>query len=56
MNKTEMESFIEEMETIGDIWTLEEVEREYGTYDLEGALADRRKLVAMHLINISSLL
>jgi len=55
MNKTEMEIFIEEMETIGDIWTLEEVEREYGNHGLEDALAERRKFVTMHLINIASL-
>lgn len=32
MNKTEIQTFIEEMKSIGDIWTPEQVEKEYGDY------------------------
>lgn len=31
MNKTEIQTFIEEMKSIGDIWTPEQVEKNMGT-------------------------
>ena len=42
MNKTEINTFIEEMEAIGDEWTPEQVEDVYGDSTLEEALADRK--------------
>ena len=54
MNKSEMEFFIEEMSSIGDEWTLEQVEECYGDSTLEDALENRRSLVNMHLGNIAA--
>lgn len=54
MNKSEMEIFIEEMSSIGDEWTLEQVEECYGDSTLEDALESRRSLVGMHLGNIAA--
>ena len=45
MNKKEIETFIEEMEMIGDEWTPEQVEDVYGNSSLEEALADRKSAV-----------
>jgi len=42
MNKTEINTFIEEMEAIGDEWTPEQVEDVYGDSTLEEALSDRK--------------
>ena len=42
MNKSDVATFIEEMEEIGDVWTEEQVERVYGDSSLEEALADRK--------------
>lgn len=42
MNKKEIETFIEEMESIGDIWEPEDVERVYGDSSLNEALEDRK--------------
>lgn len=42
MNKKEIETFIEEMEIIGDIWEPEDVERVYGDSSLNEALEDRK--------------
>ena len=42
MNKHEINTFIEEMESIGDEWTPEQVEDVYGSSTLEEALADRK--------------
>lgn len=42
MKKKEIEMFIEEMESIGDVWTPEQVEDVYGNYSLSEALADRK--------------
>lgn len=41
MTKTEIETFIERMEEIGDVWEEEDVERVYGDRSLEEALEDR---------------
>jgi hypothetical protein len=56
MNKTEIQTFIEEMKSIGDIWTPEQVEKEYGDYSLEEALKDRKPLVAQFLGNIAKII
>lgn len=45
MKKREIETFIEEMESIGDEWTPEQVEDVYGDSTLEDALADRKSSV-----------
>lgn len=42
MNKKDIEVFIEEMKTIGDEWTTEQVEDVYGNSTLDEALADRK--------------
>lgn len=42
MNKNEINTFIEEMEAIGDEWTPEQVEDVYGDSTLDEALADRK--------------
>lgn len=42
MNKHEINTFIEEMEAIGDEWTPEQVEYVYGGWTLDEALADRK--------------
>ena len=47
MNKNEINSFIEEMKTIGDEWTAEQVEDVYGDETLEKALADRKSAMNM---------
>ena len=41
MTKTEIETFIERMEEIGDVWEEADVERVYGDRSLEEALEDR---------------
>lgn len=42
MKKTDVDTFIEEMEMIGDEWTPEQVEDVYGDTTLEEALKDRK--------------
>lgn len=42
MNKREINTFIEEMQAIGDEWTPEQVEDVYGGFTLEEALDDRK--------------
>lgn len=41
MTKAEIETFIERMEEIGDVWEPEDVERVYGDRTLDDALEDR---------------
>ncbi len=41
MTRTEIETFIERMEEIGDVWETEDVERVYGDQTLDDALEDR---------------
>ena len=41
MTKIEIDTFIERMEEIGDIWEEADVERVYGDRTLEDALNDR---------------
>ena len=45
MKKSDIDTFIEEMETIGDKWTPELVEDVYGDFSLEEALDDRKSNV-----------
>ena len=42
MTKTEINTFIETMEEIGDVWTADQVEEVYGSNTLDEAIADRR--------------
>lgn len=42
MKKKEIIMFIDEMESIGDEWTPDQVEDVYGDFSLEEALADRK--------------
>lgn len=42
MTKTEINTFIETMEEIGDIWTPKQVEDVYGDKTLDEALMDRK--------------
>ena len=41
MTKIDIDTFIERMEEIGDVWEPEDVERVYGAQTLEDALEDR---------------
>jgi len=41
MTKAEIETFIERMEEIGDVWEPEDVETVYGDRTLDDALEDR---------------
>ena len=41
MKENEINTFIERMEEIGDLWEPEDVERVYGDRSLEDALDDR---------------
>lgn len=45
MKKKDIDIFIEEMESIGDKWTPEQVEDVYSDSSLEDALADRKSSV-----------
>ena len=45
MNKKDIQEFIEEMESVGDEWTPEQVEDVYGNSTLDEALADRKSIV-----------
>ena len=47
MKKRDIDTFIEEMETIGDKWTPEQVEDVYGDFTLEEALDDRKSNVGI---------
>ena len=53
MTRSEAEIFIDEMEPIGDIWTVEQVMDVYGNNTLEEALKDRRASVEIFM-NIMS--
>ncbi len=55
MTKTEILTFIEEMESIGDIWTEEQVADVYGNDSLEDALKDRKSLLGMFFDNIGKI-
>lgn len=46
MTLNESDIFIEEMETIGDVWTQDLVMRVYGDKSLQAALKDRRSSIS----------
>lgn len=50
MNKIEIQTFIEEMESIGDVWSEEEVQRCYGNISLSEAI-NIRKLEVNQLLS-----
>ena len=54
MTKSEAEIFIDEMESIGDIWTVEQVMDVYGNDTLEKALEDRKASVGTFMDIISA--
>lgn len=56
MTKAEILTFIEEMESIGDIWTEEQVADTYGNDSLEDALKDRKSLLGMFFDNIGKII
>lgn len=56
MTKVEINTFIEEMEEIGDYWTPDQVEQVYGDGTLQDALADRRASISALGNIISSVL
>ena len=56
MTKEEINIFIEEMEQIGDVWELEQVEEVYGECGLEEALVDRKSLLSMFFENVEKVI
>lgn len=54
MRKQDIQTFIEEMDDMGDKWTEEQVEEVYGNKSLDEALDSRRSEVNMHLNNIAN--
>lgn len=48
MKKRDVDAFIEEMESIDDVWTPEQVEAVYGNSTLTEALADRKASLGMY--------
>lgn len=56
MTKGEAEIFIDEMESIGDVWTVEQVMDVYGNVTLEIALKDRKSSVGAFMNIISAVI
>lgn len=56
MSKSEAEIFIDEMELIGDVWTVEQVMDVYGDVTLEMALKDRKSSVGTFMDIISAVI
>lgn len=56
MSKSEAEIFIDEMELIGDVWTVEQVMDVYGDVTLEMALKDRKSSVGVFMNIISAVI
>ena len=56
MTKSEAEIFIDEMESIGDVWTVEQVMDVYGNVTLEMALKDRKASVGTFMNFISAVI
>lgn len=56
MTKSEAEIFIDEMESMGDIWTVEQVMDAYGTDTLEEALEDRKASVGTFMDIMSAVI
>ena len=42
MTENEINTFIETLEEIGDVWTPEQVKEVYGDYTLDAAIAERK--------------
>ena len=56
MKKKDIETFIEEMEQIGDVWTPEQVENVYGDSTVEDAIEDRKGNLGMFFDIIGTVL
>ena len=56
MTKSEAEIFIDEMESTGDVWTVEQVMDVYGNVTLEMALKDRKLSVGTFMDIISAVI
>lgn len=56
MTKSEAEIFIDEMGSIGDVWTVEQVMDVYGNVTLEMALKDRKSSVGTFVDIISAVI
>lgn len=56
MTKSEAEIFIDEMKSIGDVWTVELVMDVYGNVTLEMALKDRKSSVGTFMDIISAVI
>lgn len=56
MTKSDIKSFIEEMEKIGDVWTEEQVLDVYGDGTLENALKKRKSEVGTFMDIISKVM
>ena len=56
MKKSEIDTFIEEMDEIGDKWEPEDVERVYSDTSLEVAISSRKSELGMFLDIISKVL
>lgn len=56
MTKSEAEIFIDEMESIGDVWTVEQVMDVYGNVTLEMALKGRKASVGTFMNIISAVI
>ena len=56
MNDIEINEFIEQMQEIGDEWTVEQVKDVYGDRSLEEALQDRKSSVGMFMDNIAKII
>lgn len=56
MTKQEIKNFIDEMKTIGDEWTVKQVEDVYGDLTLSDALADRKASIGQFVNNIGKII
>ena len=56
MTKSEAEIFIDDMESIGDVWTVEQVMDVYGNDTLEKALEERKVSVGTVMDIISNII
>lgn len=55
MNKQEINTFIETMKKIGDIWTPEQVNELFGSISLEDALKERQSHIEKFVNTIVSI-
>lgn len=56
MNKRDINTFIETMESIGDLWTPEQVEYVFGSMSLEDALNQRQSQIGQFVNIINTVL